>query len=895
MSNIKEAARQYLEAGLSVIPLADLKEKTPAVPSWKQYREGVMTPEEIEQFFTTRTAGLAIVCGKVSGALEVIDVDSKYDLTGTLWNDFSRLIEDNLPDVYSRLVTALTQNKGYHIYYRSEEIDGNQKLAQRPATEEEQSKKKERFKVLIETRGEGGYIVAAPTPGYTILQGSLSDIPTITPQERRVLLAIAASFNEVEKPTVTIPTERKETSYSGGLSPLDEYNERGEVLPLLQARGWTIEYTSGERIFLKRPGDSTAKHSGNYHTGLRTLYVFSSSTEFEPEKGYSPSAVYTLLEHSGDYKAAARALLAQGYGTPGRSQSSPPTGPLQIPNIEAVNIDSGELILVEREEAVKSLKAAGLENVVATGGSNLTEEAVKDAITRGATRFTICFDREPGKAAKSTRSAIDTILKLSSQVCIAELPDLGGKTDPDRVIKEQGAGSLRRAIDEAAPHYLYSFREIANKYAALEEEQNGLTPTQQEDLIRELVASGRLIKDTIQKELYRAELLRWEPLRDLGLTEERLPKVLKEIEEEQQQQEQRNKAEALLMKGLKKIQGGDVKAGLQELREGLPAVSTIAKVAEFEEYLKPLSLEDIEQKLRNKPPGIKSGYTIGEEITYPAGALSFIAAGTGHGKTTFLINAILKAVSDYPEREFHFFSYEESREAIFRNTLNTFAGIRLASNNRQKIDEILAKGSGAFVAAAYQGDLPNFYVKQQKLAGLLESGRLRIHYTDYSSDELIDLITYLNANSKIGGAFIDYMQLLHKGNRGKNKYGSRQEELKQICIDLKDLAVETQLPIVVGAQFNREVVNPLLMHTSKIGEAGDIERIASLVVGLWDTNKRQIASDAEKKEMNNKPDLFAENQVYMSVLKNRQGLSGGEASFKYDGNLSKIQQPDNSR
>ena len=32
---------------------------------------------------------------------------------------------------------------------------------------------------------------------------------------------------------------------------------------------------------------------------------------------------------------------------------------------------------------------------------------------------------------------------------------------------------------------------------------------------------------------------------------------------------------------------------------------------------------------------------------------------------------------------------------------------------------------------------------------------------------------------------------------------------------LKDVAVETGLPIILGAQFNREVVNLLKMHPTK--------------------------------------------------------------------------------
>jgi len=67
---------------------------------------------------------------------------------------------------------------------------------------------------------------------------------------------------------------------------------------------------------------------------------------------------------------------------------------------------------------------------------------------------------------------------------------------------------------------------------------------------------------------------------------------------------------------------------------------------------------------------------------------------------------------------------------------------------------------------------------------------------------------------------------------GKYKTYSRQEEIKEICIALKDVAVETGLPIILGAQFNREVVNQLRIHATKIGEAGDIERIANLIVGL---------------------------------------------------------------
>jgi hypothetical protein len=46
------------------------------------------------------------------------------------------------------------------------------------------SKSKE---TLIETRGQGGYIVAPETPGYSFIQGDFTTIPNITEIDRDIL------------------------------------------------------------------------------------------------------------------------------------------------------------------------------------------------------------------------------------------------------------------------------------------------------------------------------------------------------------------------------------------------------------------------------------------------------------------------------------------------------------------------------------------------------------------------------------------------------------------------------------------------------------------------------------------------------------------------------------
>ena len=214
MSNITEKAKEYLSYQISVIPTKE--DKTPKI-TWEPYQSNRMTPEVVGRFFD-RAPGIAILGGVVSGGLEVIDVDCKYDLTGSLWEDLWGLIEDNLPELFKSLVIAKTKNKGYHIYYRCNRVVGNTKLAQRPTTEEEKERtyrgereagateeqarkasQKDRIRALVETRGEGGYVVAPPTPGYEYIQGDPGNIPTITTGQRDLILSISRSFNQMEE------------------------------------------------------------------------------------------------------------------------------------------------------------------------------------------------------------------------------------------------------------------------------------------------------------------------------------------------------------------------------------------------------------------------------------------------------------------------------------------------------------------------------------------------------------------------------------------------------------------------------------------------------------------------------------------------------------------------
>ena len=301
--NLLQSAKTYLSNNLSVISTDNTKR---SLFSWKKYQNELPKVEELDSMFShKKVQGLAIICGKVSDNLEVIDIDCKH---GIEFNAFATEIRKMDILLYQKLLVVRTVSNGFHIYYRCEKIEGNQKLANRPATLEE-LKDNPHLKefVLIETRGEGGYVIAPPTEGYTFIQNE--KIPRISVQEREMLFSCARMFNQ----KIEYAKEPKESDIAGyGLKPWEDYNNKVNIIELLEKHGWSVVDTIGERIYFKRPG-AKSHTSANYHTGLKIFYVFTTSSQFE-NKGYSPFAVFTLLECNNDYKLAAKKVVEMGYG-----------------------------------------------------------------------------------------------------------------------------------------------------------------------------------------------------------------------------------------------------------------------------------------------------------------------------------------------------------------------------------------------------------------------------------------------------------------------------------------------------------------------------------------------------------------------------------------------------
>ncbi len=100
----------------------------------------------------------------------------------------------------------------------------------------------------------------------------------------------------------------------------DDYSAHWQEVmpPLLERHGWKYLRTDGENQRWQRPaknGDGISASLGIAGAHAGKLFVFSSSAApLEADRGYSAFQVYAVLEHGGDWSAAARALAAEGYG-----------------------------------------------------------------------------------------------------------------------------------------------------------------------------------------------------------------------------------------------------------------------------------------------------------------------------------------------------------------------------------------------------------------------------------------------------------------------------------------------------------------------------------------------------------------------------------------------------
>jgi replicative DNA helicase len=209
--------------------------------------------------------------------------------------------------------------------------------------------------------------------------------------------------------------------------------------------------------------------------------------------------------------------------------------------------------------------------------------------------------------------------------------------------------------------------------------------------------------------------------------------------------------------------------------------------------------------------GLPTGFLDLDKLTsgfYP-GDLVVVAGRPGVGKSSFMLSTALHIAfeEDVPVA---IFSLETSKHQLLFRMLSILSGIplwniRMGFVSDEEWKNLVKLGVALAEKPLYIDDSPRLTIAELRERGK----RLR-------EEKGVEVI------------FVDYLQLL----RGPFVRNTRQEEVADISIELKALAKELEIPVVVLAQLSRRVERrqdkrPQLVD---LRESGQIEEVADIVI-----------------------------------------------------------------
>lgn len=541
-----------------------------------------------------------------------------------------------------------------------------------------------------------------------------------------------------------------------------------------------------------------------------------------------------------------------------------------------------DLLIVEGELDSLHATVKGIKNTVATGGTTISPDQIRDAIKKGAKSFTICFDLEPDReetTIKALNKAIETILEEGvKRIYIATLPDLGGpKTDPDRLLNEKGAQELSRVMNEAKPYFWFQLQTIFNKYRKIAKDNDSVKIW--DDLLDEVKETGARIPDPLDRDRFKSLFLSNPGIKELGLSRESLDITVDSLTSSRAKEKQSQELKSILEEVRK----------LQEKGETIKALELMeAKTGEIKSITAPgllppvMSFDALINEIAELKPSFKTGYkALNEFVGFTPGAISLIAGRPSHGKTTFMFNLLLEMSKEYPGETFYFFTYEEPLRNLSVKLLNRITATDLSpafSSTKELTRPTNYEFLKSYIKAG-RSDIKEIEEGKSQLRELIDSQRIKIIDKNYSVEDLYKLIIYLKQRENIGAVFIDYIQRM----RTEKNYQNTREEIAHISDKVLQIAKDSFIPIILGAQLNRAAVNkdkrPSLEN---LKEAGNLEEDANTVLSVWNQYREDKDSLPGEDQGGSPRESLREVDLEITALKNREGESNRSITLFFD-------------
>lgn len=674
--------------------------------------------------------------------------------------------------------------------------------------------------------------------------------------------------------------------------------EGREILEYLHSRGWTDSEIQEAELGFISTGEATTINAqrsiGDFYTlsiPLRSgsiLYGFKFRTIRKETNGQDK---YTYL-----------------YGTEKRTN---------LFNLTGIQQEDGAIVVVEGELDALHAQVRGIKGVVATGGGKLTEELLATATGRGIKRITLLFDKDE-RGAKFVRESINIAHYRGISVLVATFPD--GETlsdgraihDIDEYLQAHTPQELQSLIDNAISGSKYLLEDLVQT-AIKEHGEENLTDAIEIDLRNKVIALANHTPNEVERDYILntyANLVNIDGKQ--AFTDEALRAVAnRERAAEDTLRIERETGRAITDAKLLYDRERDVQGALKKMEEAVSRIRLIGDREKYGDLLRITSREERIRKFKEKPEVLRTSYqfTEGGEVALPfvipSGALTILAAPTSHGKSTFLRNLAIDVAKryEYEDKSVLYFTFEESEEDVIAQFTNTYIGKRLhaVSKRYTQIDSIIDyyKTGQAKYIGGNNAEISTEEFKRRELhfsTNYLDSGKIRIYYRDYDLETLLEALEFAVSNIHTKAIFIDYIQILRSQKLARQP---RAEQLKEICISLKDFSVKYKIPVVLAAQLNREATTPLRMNNTQMAESSDIEKAANTIVCLWNSNfklKQYGTKEPSKDEREELDTLEAkgfvggrEGKLFALVTKIRGSRGVGMYSiFEYKGYCGKV-------
>lgn len=308
-----QLAFDLYDQGVLMVPTAGRGQYQVAYSSWREKFPG---REQYLQLWAQHTNSQPeVLCG--IGDIVGIDVDEKNKRgIAAIFDEELRL---SLPELYPLLYVERTSSGGMHYFFKRPGTK-SEDVAFSPVEqtiEEEFSGAPIKWRPIIEIKAENKLCRVHPCEGIEVVQGDIRSLPLVSDADFQHIRYIASLLNEREEEKKEIARQKSSVTVAGD-SPGSDYSnnvETVEVVAMLERHGWRVVKGNAYRgrILLNRPGAKTMGTDADILD--RVFCAWSSSVDkFEVGKGYSFFSLYGMLEHGGDFVAAAKELKRQGWG-----------------------------------------------------------------------------------------------------------------------------------------------------------------------------------------------------------------------------------------------------------------------------------------------------------------------------------------------------------------------------------------------------------------------------------------------------------------------------------------------------------------------------------------------------------------------------------------------------